>query len=86
MDNSLEKKISEVFREVFAEQNQSGDPPELTPDSVLLETGLDSLGFALLVVRLEETLGFDPFVLSSEAFYPRTFGDFVAFYEANQPT
>src|SRR6185312_1103506 len=35
----------------------------LGDDSVLLESGLDSLGFAVLVVRLEETLGYDPFVL-----------------------
>lgn len=85
MPDSLQNRIAYVFRDVFQEQNQGATPPELTADSVLLESGLDSLGFAILVVRLEETLGFDPFVLSSEAYYPRTFGDFVAFYEANQP-
>ena len=86
MSSTLQKRIADVFLEVFQEQNQGATPPELTADSVLLESGLDSLGFAILVVRLEETFGFDPFVLSSEAYYPRTFGDFVAFYEANQPT
>ena len=85
MQDTLQKQIADVFRDVFQEHNQGATPPELTADSVLLESGLDSLGFAILVVRLEETLGFDPFVLSSEAYYPQTFGDFVAFYEANQP-
>lgn len=85
MTDTLASRIGDVFRDVFQEQNQGATPPDLTADSVLLETGIDSLGFAILVVRLEEALGFDPFVLSSEAFYPRTFGDFVAFYEANQP-
>ena len=39
-----------------------------------------------LVRELEEELGFDPFTLSTEAFYPRTFGEFVRFYEANKPS
>lgn len=82
---TLENAIRETFRDVFKEQNQGTIAPELSADSVLLETGLDSLGFAILVVRLEETLGFDPFVLSAEAYYPQTFGDFVTFYETNQP-
>ncbi len=84
MQSSLASQIESVFQDVFTEQNQGEDPPELNADSILLETGLDSLGFAVLVVRLEETLGFDPFLLSSESFYPKTFGDLVAFYKAYQ--
>ena len=53
--------------------------------SVLLESGLDSLGFAVLVVRLEETLGYDPFVLMNEPVYPKTFGEFLDIYERCQP-
>ena len=85
MSESLESQIIEVFCEVLKEQDDGASPPELASDSILLETGLDSLGFAILVVRLEEKLGYDPFVLSSEAYYPRTFGDFVRFYQVNQP-
>lgn len=85
MPDSLESQIAEIYQQVFQEQCEGKSPPDLKADSILLETGLDSLGFAILVVRLEETLGFDPFVLSSEAYYPRTFGDFVKFYQANQP-
>lgn len=46
------------------------------------DTGLDSLGFAVLVVRLEQRLGYDPFVELAQAIYPRTFGEFIAVYEA----
>jgi len=85
VEKTLSAKITSVFRRVFEEQNEGHVAPDVSNDTKLLETGLDSLGFAILVVRLEEELGFDPFVLSSEPFYPSTFGEFVAFYEANQP-
>ena len=48
---------------------------------VLLDCGLDSLCFAILVTRLEDELGFDPFATSDEVQFPVTFGDFVRFYE-----
>ena len=53
----------------------------LKDDLVLAESGLDSLGFAVLVARLEDTLGVDPFTAAEEAFFPVTFGDFVKVYE-----
>lgn len=59
--------------------------PELEDHTVLLGTGMNSLGFAILVITLEDELGFDPFVLSEEAYYPRTFGEFVRFYQASAP-
>jgi hypothetical protein len=34
------------------------------------------------VAQLEDELGFDPFTASEDAYFPVTFGDFVAFYEA----
>ncbi len=55
--------------------------PELTDDVVLLETEMDSLGFAVLVTRLEESLGFDPFSEMDEPVYPVTLGEFVSVYE-----
>lgn len=82
---SLKKIIENEFNVLFNEHVKGLNAPSLSGDTILLETGLDSLGFALLVVRLENTLGFDPFVLSSEAFYPKTFGEFVSFYEQHQP-
>ena len=55
--------------------------PALTDDLVLLDSGLDSLAIAILVARLEESLGFDPFTESDDMAYPVTLGDFVRFYE-----
>lgn len=58
---------------------------QVTDDTVLLDSGLDSLGFAILVTKLEEELGYDPFVLMAEPVYPRTLGEFVAIYRAYGP-
>jgi acyl carrier protein len=53
----------------------------LNDDLVLANSGLDSLGFAVLVARLEDTLGVDPFTAAEDAFFPVTLGDFVKVYE-----
>lgn len=80
----IRSTLIRVFAEVF-EEHAGGEGPTLESESVLLETGLDSLGFAIVVTRLEDELGFDPFTDSAEAVYPRTFGELVAFYEAHAP-
>lgn len=59
------------------------EAPEWTDKTILLESGIDSLGFAVLVSRLEDELGFDPFTIMEDAVYPRTLGEFVAVYDAN---
>jgi acyl carrier protein len=51
----------------------------------LLETGLDSLCFAIIVARLEDRLGFDPFSTAEDAAFPVTVGDFVRLYEHASP-
>jgi acyl carrier protein len=61
------------------------DIPTLSDDDVLLNTGLDSLGFVVLVTRLEETLGYDPFTELEDAVYPLTLGEFVDVYSAPAP-
>jgi acyl carrier protein len=53
----------------------------LNDELVLANCGLDSLGFAVLVARLEDTLGIDPFTAAEDAFFPVTLGDFVKVYE-----
>ena len=83
---NLAPQIKRVFFEVFKEQNERDEIPELTSDTILLDTGLDSLGFAMLVIGLEDELGFDPFISADDAFYPQTFAEFVSFYEENQPS
>ncbi len=55
--------------------------PKLTGDLVLADSGLDSLCFAILVARLEDRLGFDPFTASEEVDFPVTLGDFMGLYQ-----
>ena len=47
----------------------------------LLDSGLDSLCFAILVARLDVKLGVDPFSISEDTYLPTTFGDLVKLYE-----
>ena len=68
-----------------AEIRGSAVASELTDGTVLLQSGLDSLGFAILVAQLEEDLGYDPFTMMDEPYYPRTLGEFVAVYERFAP-
>jgi hypothetical protein len=70
--------ISEI--QLIADERKKKLAP-LTDDLMLLESGLDSLEFAILVARLEGLLGFDPFAAADEAYYPVTLGDFIGFYE-----
>ena len=71
--------IESEIQKVASEQNVALAP--LSDDLNLLESGLDSLCFALLVVKLEDSLGYDPFTASDDANFPVTLGDFVRLYE-----
>jgi hypothetical protein len=75
--------IVEMLAELFEEDELP--VPVMHDDLVLLETDLDSLGFAVLVTRLDETLGYDPFSLMDEPVYPTTLGEFVEIYERFGP-
>ena len=77
-ETSIESVISATFRRVSASQGKTIAP--LTGDLVLLESGLDSLCFAIIVATLEDELGYDPFTASEDVFFPVTFGQFVRFY------
>ena len=67
------------MRRVADEQAKTLAP--LSDDLVLLDSGLDSLCFAVLVARLEDKLGRDPFMASDDVAFPVTLGDFVKVYE-----
>lgn len=77
--------ILNVFNNVFVEFGFGEEPPVLCHDTKLLECGMDSMGFAILVSTLESELGFDPFSIVEVPVYPVTFGEFVEFYESNKP-
>jgi len=62
-------------------KEQKAQTPALVDRLVLADSGLDSLGFAILVARLEDTLGVDPFTESDDVFFPVTLGDFIRVYE-----
>jgi len=83
--DSLETDIRRVFTDVWTTEQPENPAPTLEADTVLLETGLDSLGFAIFVSQLEEELGYDPFTLSDDAYYPQTFGEFIEFYRKLRP-
>ena len=71
--------ILSEMRKVADEQSKMLAP--LTDDLVLLDSGLDSLCFAVLVARLEDKLGVDPFTSSDDVAFPVTLGDFVQVYD-----
>lgn len=73
--------ILEKFNEALDQTDKEKKYTDIKDDQVLLETELDSLGFAILVALLEEELDIDPFQIMDEPVYPRTFGEFVAIYE-----
>jgi acyl carrier protein len=76
---SIKATVIAEIQQIAADNRKS--LPLLTDDLVLLDSGLDSLAIAILVTRLEETLGLDPFTESDEMAYPVTLGDFIRFYE-----
>jgi len=82
---NIRETIKETYLEVLEQTGNELLVPELTDDVILLESGLDSLGFAILVASLDEKLDFDPFTIMDEPFYPSSFGEFVGIYEKLNP-
>ena len=76
---SVQLTIMSEMEKVAKEQNRTLAP--LSDDLVLIDSGLDSLAFAVLVVRLESELGVDPFTTGEDVEFPVTLRDFVAVYE-----
>ena len=76
---SLRRSIIEHMNQIAREHGKT--LPPLNDDLPLTECGLDLLGLAVLVARLEDTLGIDPFTDAQDAHFPVTLGDFVKVYE-----
>lgn len=76
---TIQSLIFEQFEEVARDQNKTLQA--LNDNLPLLESGLDSLCFAIIVARLEDELGVDPFTAAEDVFFPVTLGDFVKLYE-----
>jgi acyl carrier protein len=75
----IKSEIITQFKDVAQEHDKKLAP--LTDDLLLLDSGMDSLCFAIVVARLEGSLGVDPFSEDEDARFPVTFGDFIRFYE-----
>lgn len=76
---SVRSEIIAQFKQIAKEQDKRLAP--LTDDLPLLDTGLDSLCFAIAVARLEDMLGIDPFSSAEDTGFPVTVGEFIRFYE-----
>jgi acyl carrier protein len=76
---SIRSTIICQFEQVSQEKNIK--LPPLTDNLVLLESGLDSLSLAIIVARLEDELGYDPFSTAEESEVPITLSDLIRMYE-----
>jgi acyl carrier protein len=76
---SIRSDITALFAQVAKEQDKKLAP--LSDDLGLLESGLDSLCFAIIVARLEDSLGLDPFSAAEDVDFPVTVGDLIKLYE-----
>ena len=76
---SVRSRIFSAMQRIAEEQEVT--LPPLQDDLSLHETGFDSLAFAILVARLEDDLGVDPFTVAEDAAFPSTVGEFVRAYE-----
>lgn len=75
----VKSTIMDMFKEVANQQSKTVAP--ISDELVLLNSGLDSLCFAIIVAKLEDKLGYDPFSANDNIEYPVTFGDLVRCYE-----
>jgi len=75
----LRQQIIGIFHAVAEQQAKKLAP--LSDDLSLLDTGLDSLCLAIIVARLDDTLGVDPFNTVEDIGFPQTVGDFIRLYE-----
>ena len=76
---SVKMRIFSAMQQIADEQKVT--LPPLRDDLALQDTGFDSLAFAILVARLEDDLGFDPFTIAEDAAFPSTVGEFIRAYE-----
>ena len=76
---SVRSEILDQFKQVAHDQDKHLGP--LSDELPLLDSGLDSLCFAILVSRLEIVLGVDPFSENTDTRFPVNLGEFIRFYE-----
>ena len=77
---AIEEEIAVVLKECGREV------PAISDSSALMRggLGLDSMDFAVLVVRLEPRLGCDPFNSAALEQFPTTVGELTSLYDATR--
>ena len=80
---SIELTVFSEIEKIAAEQHKTLAP--LSSETVLVNSGLDSLCFAVLVARLEDKFGIDPFSTGEDSSFPVTLGEFIRLYEDAKP-
>lgn len=75
----VRSEILAQFKQVAKEQDKK--LAVLTDGLQLMESGLDSLCLAIIVSRLEDILGIEPFSTAEDLAFPRTLGEFIKSYE-----
>jgi acyl carrier protein len=76
---SIEAIVISEMQKIAADHQKKLVP--LSAETPLSSCGLDSLCFAVLVARLEDRFGVDPFSTSEDGAFPATLGEFVRMYE-----
>ena len=77
---SVRSSVLAQFAQVAQEQGKR--IATLSDDMALADSGFDSLCFAILVARLEDMLGVDPFNTATDLMFPTTLGELIGLYEA----
>jgi acyl carrier protein len=78
---NIESRLKQLLQQEIAQAGAT-PPASLDRDTVLAEIGLDSLGFATLVVAMTKDFGLDPFGATDDIVYPESFGDLLDLYMA----
>lgn len=76
---SIRALVLETITGVAAEQGKPLGP--ISDETALMDSGLDSLCVAIVVARLDDQLGVDPFGTTDDVVLPVTLADFIRIYE-----
>lgn len=77
--DAIKALILQTIEAVATEQGKILAP--LSDQVALMDSGLDSLCVAIVVARLDDRLGVDPFGTSDDVTLPITLSDFIQIYE-----
>jgi acyl carrier protein len=77
---NLELRLQQLLaREI--EQAGGTPPANIDRSTILASTGLDSLGFATMIVAMQKEFDLDPFGGSDDIIYPESFGELLDLYQ-----